>query len=517
MPAFTPPPSTPTVVEIAPPRYGAEPISIQSHGYRYTVTGNTLLPPEVIEKVLTAATTPKAALGAVQDAYHDRGYNLVAITGEVNGKAVRVTVFQGTITEVQVPDGLGWFFPDLEGRNDLRGNELVKDQVLAGAYAARGGQQVDVNVAPGAIPAGTALNVTEPPIPNYAPVTGTLTFGNYGNRFIGGYQAGGAAVANLTHGLQFTASDVQGLPWLQERSRGSFYNQASTGISAVTPWGVYGFSATGAHFREGQVTAPLFPIGNILSYSLNGAQLLYADTATRLSTTEALNRTSFTETVLDNTFTLLQQRYNWVALGGTFNRALTLGGQPGNLSGTATVDLGVSGPSGTLFDGVPGVPTPHFRYTTISGAYQQHLPRGFELDLTGQTQWAFNTLPVEQQWALGGLGDLSAWAPAIVVGDSGYLARAELDAPSLARFHSEARFGAFVETGGATLTTTPTGAPFWQTLSDIGLSLRLTLPYKFTATAMAAFPLASNGFTAAGRTNLSLNRVDAFFVIEKRF
>jgi hypothetical protein len=65
MPAFTPPPSTPPVVEVAPPRYGAEPISIESHGYRYVVTGNTLLSPEVIEKVLAAASTPKDALGAV--------------------------------------------------------------------------------------------------------------------------------------------------------------------------------------------------------------------------------------------------------------------------------------------------------------------------------------------------------------------------------------------------------------------------------------------------------------------
>jgi hemolysin activation/secretion protein len=517
MPAFAPPPAIPPIVEIAPPRYGAIPLAVDSHGYRYIVTGNTLLPPELLETALIAAPTPKDALGAVQEAYHRRGYNLVAITGEVNGKTVHVTVFQGTITELKIPDGLGWFFPGLEGRNDLRSNELVKDQVLAGAYAARSGQQVNVNVSPAANPAGTALTITTPPIPDYQPVTGTLTFGNYGNRFTGGYQAGGNVVANLTHGLQLTTSYVQGLPWLEERSRGSFYAQPGAGISAVTPYGIYGFSAIGTHFREGNATAPLFPVGNILNYSWNGTQLLYADTATRLSTTEALNRTTFTETVLEDTFTLLQQRYNWVALGGNYSTTLTLGGQPGNLTAATTVNLGISQPSGTLFDGIPGVPTPHFRYTTVSAGYQQHLPRGFELNLSAQSQWAFNTLPVEQQWTLGGFGNLSAWTPAVTVGDSGYLARLELTAPTPMRFHSEARFGMFVETGGATSTTTPQGAPYWQTLSDIGVSLRLTLPYQMNVTAMAALPIANSGFAGPSQTNLHINRVYAFFVIEKRF
>ncbi|HTT78417.1 MAG TPA: hypothetical protein VMF86_01945, partial [Stellaceae bacterium] len=192
---FTPPPSSPTVVEVAPPRYGAEPISLDSHGYHYIVTGNTLLPPEVIEQALRAAATPKDALGAVQRAYHQAGYTLVAITGATHGKTVRVSVFQGTITAVKTPDGLGWFFPGLVGRDDLRADELIEDQVLAGVYAARAGQRVDVNVSPAPNPAGTEIAIAAPPIPGYSPVSGTVTFGNYGNRYTSGYQLGGNAVA----------------------------------------------------------------------------------------------------------------------------------------------------------------------------------------------------------------------------------------------------------------------------------------------------------------------------------
>lgn len=517
MPSFTPPPSTPSVTVLAPPRYGAEPLSVASHGYRYTVTGNTLLPPTAITRTLAKAPTPKEALAALQDIYHKAGYNLVAITAQLLGDIVKVSVFEGTVTNVKIPKGLGWFFPGLEGRNDVTDRELVQDQILAGAYAERSGQKVNVNVSPAPNPGGTDLTVTAPPLPDYQPVSGTLAFGNYGSRYSSGYVIGGDVTANLTHGLQVTANYVHGLPSLRESSFGSTYYAGGLGISSVTPYGTYGFAATATHFRLGEAAAPLFPNGDIYTYKAYGTQLLYADVATRVALTESINRTSYEETVLDGAFTLLAQRYQWATVGASFSHSLTLAGQPGSITGDASFDLGLSAPAGTLVDGEPGLPTPHFRYGTISAAYQQHLPHGFQLDVTGQAQMALNTLPVSQQWILGGFGSLDAWEPGVVVGDSGYLARAEISAPAVQRFSSQARFGVFIETGGATFTTPAAGTAPWQTLSDVGASLRLQLPYKFSVTAMAAIPVRSDGFNAVGRSNLDLNRIDAFFVVQKRF
>jgi hypothetical protein len=129
-------------------------------------------------------------------------------------------------------------------------------------------------------------------------MTGILNFGNYGNRFTGGYQAGGNAVANLTPGLQLTASYVPGLPWLDEKSRGSLYSRPAVGHLLGHPGGSTGSPPLARNFREGNVTAPLFPLGNILNYLFNGTQILHADTATRFSINEVLNRTTFSETVL---------------------------------------------------------------------------------------------------------------------------------------------------------------------------------------------------------------------------
>ena len=517
MAVFLPPSPAPQVVEYAKPRYGAEPTMVQSHGYRYVVTGNTLLPPATVQKILRTAATPKDALASLLKAYQGEGYPLVAITGKVEGKEVRIAVFQGMITELNTEDGLGWFYGSLSGRNDVRNDELLRRQIMAGLYAARSGKKVAVNLGPAANPDGSALDVTESAVPDYFPISGAVTFGNYGSRYSSGYVLGGDAAANLTHGVQITAGYLQGLPGLSQNSYGSSYEQGQFGASVVTPYGIYGISASRIYFRLGDATFPLNPKGDVDSFQLNGTQLVYADRATRASLTEALTRVSYKETVFNGLFTLLDQPYNYVSLGLNVNHSLTLGSLPGNLAGGISFNMGISGPAGTLVDGEPGFPTSHFRYTGLTLAYHQTLPLGFQADLTSQAQWAANTLPSQQQWILGGFGNLSAWEPGVVVGDSGYVTRLEIDGPALARSGASARLGGFLETGGSTFTTSPPGSPPWQTLSDAGLSLRLQLPYGFSATAMAATPISENGFDAIGNATLKVERMNAFFVVQKAF
>lgn len=517
MAGFVPPPSAPTLVEMAAPRHGASPVELESHGWRYVVTGNTLLAEKKIRDVLDRAADPKAALGDLVKAYHAAGYLLVAATGQVNGKKVEIAVYEGMLTELTAPAGLGQFFGGIKERRDLRQPAILKRQIMAGAYAERSGQKLNVNLGPAANPGGSSLTVSETPTPNYFPVSGQVTFGNYGSRFSSGYVVGGSAAANLTHGVQLTANYLQGLPGLRESSYGSSYEQGGVGASVVTPYGIYGVSFSRLYFRLGQETWPLNPKGAADTFQLTGTQLVYADTATRVSLTESLTRVTYKETVFNGFFTLLDQPYNYVSLGTSASHSMTLGGLPGTLSGGVTFNMGISGASGTLYDNIPGVPTSHFRYTNFTAAYHQTLPKGFTADLTGLAQWAVNTVPTQQQWTLGGFGNLAAWEPGITVGDSGYIARLELDAPPVKRFGTSATFGVFAETGGATFSHPVARTPPWQLLSDVGLILKLKLPYGFSATAMAAKNVRESGFGAAGEANLKLNRMSAFFVVQKGF
>lgn len=515
-PIFTPPPAVPAIIELRQPAYGAQPVIASSHGYRYTITGNTLLSPATLTKALAAATDPKAALSALLHAYYDRGYVLVGATAQTSGHDVTISIIEGLFTEVN-GDDVSQFFSGLTYRPGIKRATLLRDQVMASAYAARSGHTLNLNIAPAENPGGSTLTVNETPIADYFPLSGNVNFGNYGNRYTSGYVVGTGLTANLTHGVQISGNFMQGLPDLRQESKGSNYYENGIGASIVTPYGIYGANASWTHFRLGDITYPLNPDGNVFSYAITGLQLLYADTATRVSLNESFTRVKYEETVFNGFYTLLKQQYNYLSFGPAVSRNLTLAGQPGSLTASATFNLGISAANGTLVDNQPGVPTSHFRYGDLSFSYQQTLPHQVQATLSGQAQISADTLPSQQQWVLGGLNNLSAWEPGVISGDSGYVTRLEFDAPPLTRLKSSATLGAFIEVGGATLRTPASGSPPWQTLSDAGLTLKLTLPYQFSATAVAAVRVADNGFDAAAHRNLELNKINCLFVVQKVF
>lgn len=517
MAIFTPVPTPPPTIEYSMPRYGAAPIVARVGGRTYTVTGNTLLSPALIRAILAQTTSPREALSRLLKQYHRDGYTLVAITGRPHGSHVTIQVFEGMITELHSPGEFSPYFAGVGWKTNLKRSTLVRDQIMASAYAARAGQDVKVNLSPAPNPGAAQLSVSATRKKNYLPISGVITFGNYGSRYASGYVAGGQVVANATHGIQINANFTQGIPGLRSISEGSNYYQNGVGASIVTPYGLYGFQADWTHFRLGRATFPLNPDGNIFSYQFTGTQLLYADAATRIALNEGLHHVRYKETVFNGFYTLVNQHYNYVSLGASVNRGVTIEGRAGSVNFGTTFNLGVSQPSGTLYDDAPGYPTPHFRYTNFSMSYDQALPLGVEAKLSGQAQWSVSTLPAQQQWVLGGLGDITAYEPGAVVGDSGYIARFEIDAPKFQRGQASATFGAFLETGGATYAHPAPGTRPWQTLSDAGVMLRVRLPYGLAATAMAATPIHHSGFGAVGERNLAANRLDAFFVVQKDF
>jgi hemolysin activation/secretion protein len=515
--AFTPPPQIPPVITFSQPKYGAEPTVVESHGFKYVVTGNTLISPEQIQMVLRFASDPEAGLSALLRIYYSLGYRLVAITGQISGQTVQVSVFQGILTELQVPDSLTDYFGSLEGRDDVRTPEIIRDQILAQSYADRSGKQLHVNLVPASNPGGSVLTIKEADQPGYFPVDADLNFGNYGSRYSSAYVAGGSVSANLTHGLQISANLTQGLPGLRAESFGSNFYQNGISGSAVTPYGTYGVSANWTHYRLGQTTYPLYPDGNVFDYQITGTQLFYADESTRLALNEAFNRVKYREKAFNGFYTLVDQQYNYLSFGPNVNKSFSVIGLPGSVNAGVTFNIGISSAAGGLVDNMPGAPTSHFKYTNLAISENQALPGGLQTVFTGQAQISTSTLPSQQQWVLGGFGNLTAWEPGAATGDSGYAARLELDAPTLAYAKSALAFGAFGEVGGATFRTPSPGTFPSQTLADIGLSLKIQLPEKFSATAMTALPIKSAGFDKVARNSLKQDRLDAFFVVQKGF
>ncbi|WP_286705456.1 ShlB/FhaC/HecB family hemolysin secretion/activation protein [Acidiphilium sp. 37-64-53] len=518
MAVFTPPHTPPAILESAPPRYGRVPVHVRSHHYDYIVTGNTLLPPKLIEATIAKVIGPDDAISALLKQYHRYGFVLVAVTAQVkSNKHVEIAIIEGMVTDQKIPEPLRAYFPNSLNRVNLQQSDLTRDQIMASTFAARSGHDITVNLSPAPNPGGSALTIDQTKIAGYSPISALVNFGNYGSRYASGYIAGGQVNANLGQGVAVNANFTQGIPGLRRVSLGSNYYTNGVGISVVRPYGIYGFNANWTHFRLGKSTYPLNPDANIFTYQFTGSQLLYAGKANRVTLNESFNHVRYIESVFNGFETLLDQHYNYLSGGVSASHAMSVFGESASLQGSFNFNLGISAPYGTLFDNVRGAPTSHFRYTVMSLEYEQSIPHGMSLELSGNAQWSPNTLPSQQQWVLGGLGNLSAWEPGTVIGDSGYVARLQLNAPTFQRWGGAAKLGAYIETGGATNANPSPGTAPWQTLSDVGLILTLTLPHEISIKALAAHPIHSGGYTQSGITNLRSNRVNAFFVIQKGF
>ncbi len=514
-PPFVPSPPPPTIQMLAPPSYGKTPVTLVSHGYQYVVTGNTLLPAHRIRHILAQASTPQAGVGALVAAYRKEGYFLVAVKASVAGKHVDVMVIQGRITEKHVAHGLGWFYTGLRGE-DLTSASLIRRNILASIYSERNGYQLQPSLSPAPTYGGTALTVDQSSLPEYRWIGGNLLFGNYGSRYTSSYLVGGSFYLHPGDGVELTGGYTYGIPGLNQSSIGSNYYQANAGISEVTPWGIYGFTSLLTHYKLGKISAPYYFAGNVQQYTLTGMQLLYADVSNRVSVNEGISEVRNKETILNGAYTLMQQDYDYYTLGASYTRLLHLYGYNGAVTLGFNYNQGISGYHGT-FVREPGAPSPRFHYLTFNLNYSQGLPLGMSLQLTGNGQWAFNTLPSNQQWVIGGYGNVSAYYSGIITGDSGYAGRLMLQSPALHRYGLTATGSLFFETAGATsYYLSPHQAP-WQNLSDVGLGVNLSSSWGTKISAVAALPISTSVFPASVAANLSNDRINAYFILQQSF
>lgn len=512
---FFPASQSPIVSIKARPNQGSNPVIIVSHGYQYLVTGNTLLSSGTIQKKIIRSTSPKEAVTLLSNLYKKNGYFLVAIKAEVKGKSVHIMIVQGQIVKKEIASGLGWFYSGLTGEQ-LSESDIIARNILASTYSTRNGYQIIPSFTPAPNPGGTTFTVKQKPLSGYHMLDGNIMFGNYGSRYTSSYITGANLYLHPGDGLELDGSYSHGLSSLSKASRGSLYYQGSLGVSSITPWGTYGFTNQWTYYKLGQVTAPYYFTGNVQISSLTGTQLLYASSSTRIAVNEAYNWSHYLETVLDNTYTLAKQNYQYFTVGASYSKIL----RPFNYNSSITLGLnynqGVSGYHGTFIKS-PGAPSPKFHYLTFNANYSQSLPWGLTAQLTGSGQWSFNTLPNNQLWVVGGFGSVSAYNPGVLQGDSGYAGRLSIQSPAVQRFGINATGSLFYETAGVTsYYLAPQQAP-WQNLSDVGIGLNLSTRWGTTISVMSALPLSHSVFPATAAANLSRERMDAYFILQQTF
>lgn len=510
-----PPPDAAPVAAIVAPVETAPPITTTSNGFNYTITGNTLLNPEVIVAAVQRATTPREAIDGINAEFQRVGFFLTALRGEVAGQDVTLRVIHGRIAETDFAESLAPFYAGIEGREDLTRSMVIRKSTLAEGFAARQGMRPKVNFAAGSQFGGTKMTVVEEPIEGAKSWNAGLGFGNLGSRFSSRYLASANGAWRPGGGLELTANYAQGIPGLSPDTAGASYRNGGFGATIISPWGLYGFSYTSTTYRIGESAAPLYPEGDIMTVGISGTQLAYADESTRWLFTQGFSHTDNVVTVFDGGFTITDQHYDVLSLGTSVNKTFALFGLNASTNLGVTLQKGTSPREGTFLPQGDGVADPRFGLVQASFSYSQTLPAGFTASLNISGQYADATVPQNQQWVLGGFGNLTAYVPAVLVGDSGTLLRLSAFSPPWVYSGFTFTGSAFFEGGIARSHFTPALTPTTRGLADAGLSVSGNTSFGTSLTLAYAWPVTSRNLDE--KTLDSLAKANLYFTLNQSF
>lgn len=519
-PAVLPPPSPPPASVAQTPRTPAaafgesSPQTVDSHGYHYIVVDNRLLTEADVRTALESAGSPRAALGALKQAYESKGFFLVALVGTEKDKNVTIRVIQGRLTHVEGSKHLAAFFVGLEDDDTLRRSDVVRSSILAQAYAATNGKQPQISFHPAPEVGGSTMQVGESDLQGSHRFGANVSFGNFGNRYAGHYIAQGS-LSLQGQGMTLQVSQAHALPGMATDTHGAFYRNDQAKFSAITPVGILGLDASKTQYHLGEAFAPLYPAGRIEVFGATATQLVYADETRRWSFSEGAHRIHDANTVFSGLYSLYDRRFNLFDLGsdfswrfgGLFKRPAALNLSVGAKLGSAQADWG--------FTRAKGAPASHFKIYTASAGLTQSLAHGFSMKLDISGQATPYTLPSYEQWVLGGLNNLAAWMPGTIVGDRGYLGRFTVQAPEWRAGPFHITPSVFAEHGAARYSYIAPQAPVWQSLTDAGAGLSLDVPAWHTSATLAwAKPMDSHDVTASTRRG---QRSHLFFYLKAGF
>lgn len=480
------------------------PIATTAAGYKVIVTGNSLLEPEQIKKLLSEYDDLSRAVRQLTAAYRLKGYLLVKVMYVLDGQTLRIHVVEGCVREVVAGEALQNYVDNMQGGCNITAAQFNDNTLLASLVAERAGQKISSNYVLDGLNKQGILQFDATPQAGYSPVGMTITAGNPGNRFLGRYFAGASLYQDMDSGGRFTAGYNKALTSVGSNPRGGTGLDAyQIGYNRITPVGVFGFGAS--YVEYGQRFNPFDLEAEILQIDLNAQKLL----ASKPSTRWVLDgRLLYVDSVIEEQLTqtnLQDENYAAIEIGTRYNSPVQLYGlnMQGNISGL--IRQGLTGDKGTLDSNAR---RGNFTLARASGGVLMGLLQSMKLSFSLDIQYAADRLPQQQQWVLGGLNSLSAWLPGVLTGDSGGYANLSLGFQPWQLWRGPLTMNLFAEIGSSQFEdiSGPAGDRF--TLSDAGIRFDWQIFEKLRLTLIAAEPLSDDDLPAAFLDDLES---DAFF------
>ena len=510
MPIDFPPPPQPLQGDVATlqAEAGQGEVTVPVAGYTLHVHAPGVLGEEQIRAATEGLDDLSNAVRALAAAAQRAGTIAPKTLYVRSGNEVYVSLYAGTIGTVNAPAQLMPYFEGLGGGKEVELGDFERRRLFASVHASRMGAGYTPIFSEGE---GNTYDLTLKPGTDVVdPGSVRVNLSNAGNRFTGREFLDLDARRGTDSGDEYSvlARTAASVLRLDDDEPGSDYHEYALGWSRVAPWGLVGANLRYLDYRL--LSGGTRFNGELLIGDIGYTGVLSSTLVSRLT---VQGKVDYIQRKLEQDADgLLRQEepYPSLELGAAYSRTLRVFSQGwlALASFSARKGFGDGDPRLTLADLDYWLVRP-----SVSLRWQQ-LPWSAELQAAGQ--YSSVTVPEQQQWVLGGIGNLHAYVPGVVVGDRGALVRAVGERGLFDTQNWSLKLRGFVEYGASQYSEDVPGRPSGdlQSLADAGAELVAGYKPFLELALTAAAPIYDDGVNKAARDDA---RSDFFFRITAKF
>ena len=480
-----PPPATPQqgTVEQLQSQAGSG-ITVTFQNYQLHVAAGDILDQETVQNAVGLADNLSNAVRNIGAAAYLAGYPASQVTYALSGQDLYVLVIPGKISGIRASEALKPYLEGLETADPLRDSDLEGKRVLASMAADRAG----ITVFPVFEPDGNGGQVLDFEKNNKASNANTVRaeFGNPGNRYASRYFGDLEVKTTSIWGDEFRVFAREGFQHLDANQHPGDYHEENAGWNRVTPWGVFGINGRNINYNyNSDGTNAGTPLnGHIWMGEALWLYPIHSSFNSRWNVQAKVDRTS-KAAKLDDTATTLsvvyqRELYTSAELSTTYASNFLFIGHNWNFTGGVAARKGFGENDANFdFNSLPVHGDQAYLLFRPAATLKFFWNNSIATGIEASGQYSKDAVPEQQQLVLGGMGNLTSSLPGVIVGDTGYLARAftEVMLPITDGLVLQPKI--FAERGSAKFSKSSSSSlsgKDFQTLNDAGVELGI----KFT-------------------------------------
>lgn len=401
---------------------GGEVASFGFQQFQVHLLGTKVLDDADIAKATQGAQSLSDVVRNLAALYYDAGYPAAQMIYALAEPDLYVLGVLGEVSAVEGDTAVTSYFTGLATGQPLRDSDLEPRRMLATMHSDRAAEQVSARFEPDPAGGGRYRMKLDQADGTPDPTDIKVEFGNPGNRFVGRHFLTLDGRTGFSTGDEISGGWRRALTGLNEHDDAEDFNEETLGWNRVTRLGIFGIAGANTDYTL-----------NLGTTAVNG-DLQTAEAAWLYPLAASFNgrwtinfKVDYTDKTLTTQVgqTLIQtQKYGSAEIGTAYSHAMSVGSLPLDL----TVGLSVrKGMGDDKTDNTLTAADLGYLVFRPQAAAKLGFSNDWSTRLTLAAQITSDTLPEQSQWVMGGIGNASAYLPGIGVGDSGGLARWQID------------------------------------------------------------------------------------------